>query len=95
MVKLIVHAAGDAVTQELLVLGHHPGAHLLADQAPVVIFVILHSPGGRHTQPSVRITYLQGYIVFFLQIFLNFIRCTRGSSEIPILSLATSLNEFE
>ena len=64
VVKLVVHAAGDAVTQELLVLSHHPGADLLGDQAPVVILVILHSPGGRHTQPRVRVTYLQGYSIF-------------------------------
>ena len=55
MIKLVVHTAGDAVTQELLVLGHHPGADLLADQAAVVMLVPLHTPGGRHTQPSVRV----------------------------------------
>ena len=55
MVKLIVHAAGDAVTQELLVLGHQSGADLLADQAAVVILVPLHIPGRRHTHPSVRV----------------------------------------
>ena len=53
-IELVVHAAGDAVAQEL-VLGHHPGDDLLADQAAVVILVPLHIPGRRHTNPSVRV----------------------------------------
>ena len=58
VIELIVHTAGDTVAEELLVLGHHPGADLLGDQAAVVILVILHGPGGRHTQPRVRVTHL-------------------------------------
>lgn len=43
------------MAEEHLVFCHHPGADLLGDQAAVVVLVILHGPGERHTQPRVRV----------------------------------------
>ena len=43
------------MAEEHLVFCHHPTADPLGHQAAVVVLVMLHGPGERHTQPRVRV----------------------------------------